>query len=1063
MKERMSFEYKLTTEAPKKIILAGDNLSAFQKTINGFFEDSKYAVPFSKENALLIRKFLTGRSVEISLKDKRILATLAGLDDAADVNTFRWENQLTELIETPMAKKFGKIVSEWDLIHYLPIRYIDKTNPQKVAELEIGAWSVVVGEIVNEVTYDHRRDLVKIVVQDVTGGRISASFFRQKWLAWKFKEGDEVVLYGNYSEYIDQRKGGRYPQITNAKIDKLGDIRGDLPMIPIYPQKSGDKTWQLQQEVTALLNTNIWFDDPVPERILSKYNLMTRDEAYRKIHFPETREEADRARERIAFDEFIRLQVFFHSNKEQLENSLGRPKLNTKLADKFVSSLPFDFTGAQLRVTKEIASDMAKDIPMYRLLQGDVGSGKAQPLYSKVLTPAGFKEMGNVQVGDVVLTPDGKTSSIIGVFPQGKRAVYELTFHDGSTVRADENHLWSVTSTEPTKENSSNELLTTLELEGDLISESGQPKWFVDLPKIVGLGGKWSSSIDPYTLGSLLSNPLSDFSTPSTQEILDELRNLGLEDASPWVRFIPKQLLNSDETSRLSLLQGLLDSAGLAEAGRGYSFTSPSWRLADDVVYLVRSLGGTARMDYENSDNGGSFSSQGQLPESLIPFRLPAKKNAFLHMLATKISLKAILSIKYVGLEDTQCIKLADPKGLYITDDFTVTHNTEISTYTTLVAVASGYQVGFLAPTDILASQLFERLEKDLKRADLSDKVVIGLMSGKMKVKEKRELLLDLKEGRINILVGTHAIIQKGVEFQDLGLVIIDEQHKFGTEQRSTLRDNNTRGGVPDMLTMSATPIPRTTAQVVYGDMEISVIDELPPGRTPIKTVWSENPKEAWAKIREQVELGHQAYVVASLVEESEKMENIESAVQTYEFLANKIFPDISVGLLHGKMSKEEKDQVIHLFYENKVQILVATTVVEVGVNVPNATVMTILNANRFGIASLHQIRGRVGRGVAESYCFLVGEATNGEAEERLTALVASTDGFWLAEKDLEIRGEGALFGSAQSGMSDMFVGNLRDYKDILEIAKTVAPMASSSKMLKEEIAVLYKDKMIGS
>ncbi len=225
---------------------------------------------------------------------------------------------------------------------------------------------------------------------------------------------------------------------------------------------------------------------------------------------------------------------------------------------------------------------------------------------------------------------------------------------------------------------------------------------------------------------------------------------------------------------------------------------------------------------------------------------------------------------------------------------------------------------------------------------------------------------------------------------------------------------------------MSATPIPRATSQIVYGDMDISIVKELPSGRIPIKTFWSLEPKIAWERTREEVEAGHQAYVVTSLVEESEKIENVESAVETYLHLGNKVFPDLRLGLLHGKLKPKEKTEVLEAYKNGDIDILVATSVVEVGINVPNATVMTILDANRFGIASLHQIRGRVGRSTLPSFCYLIGDPKHPDAEERLNALVESTDGFWLAEKDLEIRGEGTLFSQIQSGDNDMNLANLK-------------------------------------
>lgn len=758
------YDYTLTASPEDgHILIQGDNLNAFDGTMEGSFTDEGFVTPFSQENALKLRTFLRGRKVKLGNKDKKYLQMLAD-GELEDVENKEWASSLVHLHEARRpGKRLGKIVTEWDLLHWLPLRYLDKTNPQNIDELVEDEWSVIVGEIATQPEWDEFRQYTKILIQDINGKRVSAVFFKQKWLSWMFKEGDPVVAYGTYSVYTNKRTGRKFPQIINCKIDKIDDNTNmNLPMVPVYPQKAGNKSWELQQEIKSLLDRILFIEDPVPPHILKKYNLMSRDEAYRKIHFPANREEAERARERIAFDDFIRLQVLFYKRRQDINETMGVAKTHTLFADHFVSSLPFELTGAQKRVTSELREDLAKPEPMYRLLQGEVGSGKS-----------------------------------------------------------------------------------------------------------------------------------------------------------------------------------------------------------------------------------------------------------------------------------------------------------EIALFTSLIAVESGYQVAFLAPTDILAAQMAERIERDLKRSNIN--VSVSLVTSKMKVKEKRELLAQIAAGEVDISVGTHALIQKGVSFKNLGLVIVDEQHKFGTEQRSALREANKEGGTPDMLTMSATPIPRTTSQVVYGDMDISIIDELPAERQPIDTIWSTYPDDAWDLIREQVDEGRQAYVVASLVEDSEALADIESATETYHMLSNVEFRDLKVGLLHGKMDAEAKKQVIEAFYRNDVQVLVATTVVEVGVNVPNASVMVVLNANRFGIASLHQIRGRVGRGKHKSYCYLIGEATTPEATQRLTALTASGDGFWLAEKDLEIRGEGTLFDTKQSGDSGLMVGNLRHYKNILGMAKECAAVASSSQALNDEITILYEGKKIGA
>lgn len=746
--------YKISiSEDNASIVIDADESYSFEQ-MSGFLKTPQGCIiDFNKENALLIRGFLGGKEFKLEDKTKSLLKYIADEEISEDVN---WKVRLFDLTKNKLTKKFGIIKTEWDLIHYLPLRYIDKSNPQNVEELELGQWAVIIGNIVNEPKYDYARNLVKIVIQDSHGKRISATFFRQKWLAFQYKTGDEVIMYGNYSEYVNH-KGGRFPQLTNAKLDKLTNVRGTMPMIPIYPQKSGDKSWQLQNAIQDFLKETVWIEDPVPEHIIKKYELMSRNEAYRKIHFPSTREEAEKARERIAFDEFVRLQVVLYNKRSAIDAQFSGPKPDRGMPEHYIESLPYELTSAQQRVADEVLDDMSKNHPMVRLVQGDVGSGK-----------------------------------------------------------------------------------------------------------------------------------------------------------------------------------------------------------------------------------------------------------------------------------------------------------TNIATIAMLAAHGNGFQTALLAPTDILATQLYDTIQDSIIEAGLD--LQVEILTGKTTAKSKADILGRLANGEIKAVVGTHTLIQDNVKFDNLGLLIVDEQHKFGAEQRSKLIVPSTNGLIPDVLIMSATPIPRTTAQVIYGDMDISIIDELPKGRKPIETHWLSEPSDAWAVVKEQVAAGRQAYIITAMVEETESLENVANAEEVYR-KAIKEFAPYSVGLVHGKLGKKDKNAAMESFVKNETQILVSTTVVEVGVNVPNATVIVILNANRFGIASLHQMRGRVGRSTHQSYCYLVGLATTPEAEERLNAMVASNDGFYLAEKDLEIRGEGKLFGNAQSGGNDMFIANLREHKHILDISKNVAKAAASSEQLQLEIKELYEGK----
>lgn len=348
-------------------------------------------------------------------------------------------------------------------------------------------------------------------------------------------------------------------------------------------------------------------------------------------------------------------------------------------------------------------------------------------------------------------------------------------------------------------------------------------------------------------------------------------------------------------------------------------------------------------------------------------------------------------------------------------------------------AVTEGFQGALMVPTEILAQQHMESL---LQLFDAQE-VKLALLTGSTKAKERRELLELLEQGEIDIVVGTHALIQEGVEFQHLGLVITDEQHRFGVNQRKVLRE---KGWRPDVLFMTATPIPRTLAITAYGEMDVSVIDELPAGRIPIETRWVRTPQLnsvldwTWKELAK----GHQMYVICPLIEESEALD-VKNAVEIYEKLSALFAPQYEVGLLHGKMKNQEKEAIMETFKENKMQILVSTTVIEVGVNVPNATVMLIMDADRFGLAQLHQLRGRVGRGSDASYCVLVANPKNELGIERMKIMTETNNGFILSEKDLELRGPGEVFGFRQSGLPQFAIADLVTDSNILEVARDEA------------------------
>jgi len=350
-----------------------------------------------------------------------------------------------------------------------------------------------------------------------------------------------------------------------------------------------------------------------------------------------------------------------------------------------------------------------------------------------------------------------------------------------------------------------------------------------------------------------------------------------------------------------------------------------------------------------------------------------------------------------------------------------------------VIAIENGHQVAVLAPTEILASQHWLYFKQILQKLGY----VTALLTGSFSAREKVQLKKLLAEGLVHMAVGTHALLEKDVEFKKLGLAIIDEQHRFGVLQRLGLAQ---KGVTPDVLVMTATPIPRTLAMTIYGDLDVSVIDELPPGRKPIKTkhYTSDQIEVALSFLKRQIDEGRQAYVVYPVIEESET-QAIKAAQQEYDRLSREVFPGLPIGLMHGRLGAEEKETVMQRFKEGQLKILVSTTVIEVGVDVPNASVMLIEQAERFGLAQLHQLRGRVGRGAAQSYCLLVTEKMNDTARQRIRTLVESTDGFYISEMDLKLRGHGEFFGTKQSGVPAFRMADLQRDSEILEVARREA------------------------
>ncbi|MFF4350819.1 helicase-related protein [Streptomyces sp. NPDC001530] len=1013
------------------------------------------------------------------------------------------------VLEEPLKKVLGpataKVMAEHlglhtvgDLLHHYPRRYEERGQLTHLADLPMDEHVTVVAQVADArlLTFASPRaprgkgQRLEVTITDGSG-RLQLVFFGNG-VHKPHKDllpGTRAMFSGKVSVF-NHRLQLAHPayELLRGDSDDAAETVDSWAgaLIPIYPATAKLESWKIAKSVQTVLPSAQEAVDPLPDSLRDGRGLVALPEALLKIHRPHTKADIHDARARLKWDEAFVLQVALARRRyadAQLPAVARTPKPDGLLTA-FDAKLPFTLTEGQQKVSKEIFDDLATEHPMHRLLQGEVGSGKAQPLDSLVLTPTGYRPMGEIAVGDIVVVPTGELAPVDGVFPQGERDVWRIVLSDGSSVECDDEHLWIVGTSCAWDRGQSPKVMSTRQIRLDTYKANGSSKWYVPSATPVDLWSDAEPPLDPYLFGLLLGDgsfrhnlrlstvddeireavdaavapdcvlvPVPGSKCDYTvrlagpkgggrrNPVISTLRSLGLWGVTSHDKFVPLVFKNTTIKNRLSLLQGLMDTDGTVKpSGLDASFCSASKQLAEDVAWLVRSLGGRARVVPKKE----AYTVSVALPDAYVPFRLSRKAAPVRPRPKYNTFRRGIRAVEYVGRKPVQCISVAHPDHAYVTDHFTVTHNTMVALRAMLTVVDAGGQAAMLAPTEVLAQQHHRSITEMMGElaeggmlggAEHSIKVV--LLTGSMGAAARRQALLDLVTGEAGIVIGTHALIEDKVQFHDLGLVVVDEQHRFGVEQRDALRGKGKQP--PHLLVMTATPIPRTVAMTVFGDLETSVLDQLPAGRSPIAShvvPAADKPHfltRAWERVREEVETGHQAYVVCPRIgdeeddpkktkkkspeDEAEKRPPL-AVLDIADQLAKGPLQGLKVEVLHGRMQPDDKDAVMRRFAAGETDVLVATTVIEVGVNVPNATAMVIMDADRFGVSQLHQLRGRVGRGSAAGLCLLVTEMPEASAaRQRLNAVASTLDGFELSRIDLEQRREGDVLGQAQSGV----------------------------------------------